>query len=601
MRTGKFLKQPEYFDLFLDEAHEHLADMDRHLALLAEDSSDRDSLAALFRAAHSIKGMAATLGLARLARLAHGLEDALDRFRRAATLPPEAVEQLSGGLELLEGLLGELAAGTGGRAPSPAASQSPVSATPGEVHGLAIDMPGASASAWLRLINELMRLGTLLACQPAPEQIAAGETPRRLEVRLRSGHDFDYIRRRCAGVHEAACCSLLNAPPRPEATGHRRAFAQRTVRVATDVLDGFVGLTGELITVRHRLREAFAHGTREQLQEGFMQFDRLLGELRHQVLGVRMMPLETVTACLPRLMRQLNRSTGKQARLQLSGMDVRLDRTILETLADPLVHLVRNAVDHGIEQAGTLTIAARRDKDRMVLEVADDGRGMDAAEVLRRARRDGLVTAEQAAAMSEAEQLQLICRPGFSTSAQVTETSGRGVGMDVVRHAVEKLGGSLEIVSRPGRGTRFRFVLPLTVAIVPALLVVSAGQVVGLPLVWVNRILEEPSRESRGGEGLVDLEERRLPVRSLARLLGQQQAPARGGRTVIVCESQGDEIGLAVDGLIGQQEVFARPLTFPFDGIAGLNAVTVLGDGRVVFLLDPHALPADGHALGEQP
>lgn len=599
MRGGELFKHSEYFDLFLDEAHEHLVAMDRQLALLADDPADRESLAALFRAAHSIKGMAATLGLERLAGLAHGLEDSLDRFRRAATLPPEAVEQLGGGLELLEDMLAELADGAGGSEPAPAEPKNPASPSSDGGMRLAVDMPGAGESAWLRLVNELMRLGTLLECRPAPERIAAGETPQRLEVRLRSGHDLDHIRQRCCSVHAAARCSPLNAPQREQEAQSRHGLGQSTVRVATGLLDRFVGLTGELITVRHRLQEAFAHGTREQLQEGFMQFDRLLGELRHQVLGARMMPLETITARLPRLVRELSRKAGKQVRLQLSGTDVRLDRTILETLVDPLVHLARNAVDHGIEQAGTLTIAAQRDKDRVVLEVADDGRGIDAAEVVRRACRDGLVTAEQAAAMGEAERLQLICRPGFTTAAQVTETSGRGVGMDVVRHAVEKLGGSLEITSRPGQGTRFRFVLPLTVAIVPVLLVRSAGHMVGLPLVWVNRILEVPRQECRGGEGFVDLGNRRLPVCSLARLLGQPAADTPGARPVVICEAQGGEVGLAVEALAGQQEVFARPLSFPFDGIAGLNGVTVLGDGRVVFLLDPHALLADEHFLGE--
>jgi two-component system chemotaxis sensor kinase CheA len=290
---------------------------------------------------------------------------------------------------------------------------------------------------------------------------------------------------------------------------------------------------------------------------------------------------------------------GKQAEVEVSGAEIEIDRAILDELADPLVHVIRNAVDHGIEAAhlrqlagkspaGRVTVAARRERDRVIVEIADDGKGMDPEKLRRAAVARGALSAEQAAALSDREAFLLSCLPGVSTAERVTEVSGRGVGMDAVKKVVEAVGGALEIESHPGLGTRISLRLPLTVAVQPVLLVRVGEEVLGLPIAKVHgaaQVAVESLERSRGepmlpyGGGLV-------PVRDLAALLGLPRAPSRGPRQVVVADGEGAQVGLAVDALLGQEDAVLKPLARPLDLVTGLSAVTVLGNGRPVFILD---------------
>jgi two-component system chemotaxis sensor kinase CheA len=328
------------------------------------------------------------------------------------------------------------------------------------------------------------------------------------------------------------------------------------------------------------------------IREGLDQLNRLISDLHHHVLQVRMMQLKSITGHLPRLVRDLCRKSGKDIQLRMEGEEVELDRAILEELADPLVHMVRNAVDHGIETTGEVTVTARREKDLVLLQVADNGRGMDAGIIRKKAVERGLLSPAQAKALRERDLLQLVCHPGFSTAEKVTETSGRGVGMDVVKSAAESLGGTLEISSEPGRGTRVLLKLPLSVAIIQVLLVECSGHTLAIPITRVLRTLVISREEIRssGRQMVLRQGEDVIPLLSLRKILRLPARPSAGSIPVVITEIHGRKAGLVVDRLSGQREVFVKSLAFPLDRLSGISGATVLGDGSVVFIIDPQSL-----------
>jgi two-component system chemotaxis sensor kinase CheA len=318
-----------------------------------------------------------------------------------------------------------------------------------------------------------------------------------------------------------------------------------------------------------------------------------------------MTPLAVVTERLPRAARDVARKVGKQVEVEIRGAEIELDRAILDELSDPLLHVLRNAIDHGIEAphqrvlagkpaTGKVIVQARRERSRVILDVSDDGKGMDPAKLRAAAVANGALTEPQAAALGDREALLLACLPGVSTAGAVTDVSGRGVGLDAVKRAVEAIGGTVELESAAGAGSRVTFRLPLTVAVQPVLLVRVGEEVLGLPIARVHGAAQvEMSRldRSRGAPVLAyagDL----VPVHDLDRLLGFPADAARDERAVVVAEGGDGRIGLAVDALLGQQDAVLKPLGVPLDAVPGLSAVTVLGNGRPVFILDLQRLLA---------
>jgi two-component system chemotaxis sensor kinase CheA len=380
------------------------------------------------------------------------------------------------------------------------------------------------------------------------------------------------------------------------------------VRVRTEILDGFVDAVGELLLATARIREvgrALPPVHRPPLEEGVDRLHAIVKDLHDKVMAVRMTPLATVTERLPRAARDVARRLGRQVEVEIRGAEIELDRAILEELADPLVHVLRNAVDHGIEPphlrllagkpaTGRITVTARRDRDRVILELADDGKGMDAARLREVAVTRGSLTADEAAALTDREALLLACLPGVSTAEQVTDVSGRGVGLDAVKRTVEAVGGTLEIDSVAGAGSRIVLRLPLTVAVQPVLLVGVGDEVLGLPIAKVHgaaQVSFAALDRSRGGP-ILPYDGELVPVHDLALLLGFAAA-GRDERAIVVAEGSDGRIGLAVDALLGQQEAVLRPLLAPLASVPGLSAVTVLGNGRPVFILDvPRLLAA---------
>ena len=407
----------------------------------------------------------------------------------------------------------------------------------------------------------------------------------------------------------------LPAADRMTVAGDRLKAAQQTIRIDVTRLDELMNLVGELVVHKTRLAQS-AHllGVRlgddplaRQADEDSQVFSRIAGQLQDQVTGLRMLPIETVFNRFPRVVRDIASRLGKDVQLVIEGKETELDRSVLEEVGDPLGHLVRNALDHGLETpderraAGkslpaTIRLTARHADGRILITVEDDGRGMEPAALRKSAVDKGIMTREQAEATSDAEILRVIFAPGFSTAKVVTEVSGRGVGMDVVRNNIERLGGWVDVSSTPGQGTRVSLSLPLTLAIIGALLVRSGSRICALPLTGVVETLRvEPKSFGRvRGRNVLTLRDRVIPVEQLDNALGDMQRPLsaneRGFINLVVVRSRGAEMALAVDSFVGQHEIVLKSLSEVTGERAGLAGATVMADGTVGLVVDIAAL-----------
>ena len=480
---------------------------------------------------------------------------------------------------------------------------------------IAPSCPVPAVRAFL-VVKKLAGLGAVVRASPAVDDLKAGRIPgKKLEVQLDTPESIPALEKVLGQISDLTriqvrAVDAAPAPPpvaRPAALPDAAQEALRTVRVRTEILDEFLDSVGELILATARIRELgkiVPAANRPGLLEGVDRLHAVVKDLHDKVMTVRMTPLSLVTERLPRTARDVARKVNKQVEVQIHGAEIEIDRAILEELADPLLHLLRNAVDHGIEPphlrllggkkaTGHITLQARRERDRVILEISDDGRGMDLAKLRAAAVARGTLTAEGAATLSDRETLLLACLPGVSTAETVTDLSGRGVGLDAVKRTVESVGGALEIESTAGQGTRFTLRLPLTVAVQPVLLVSVGEEVLGLPIGKVHGaaqvVLSQLSRTR--GAPVLPYEGEMLPVYDLSRLLGFPEVTERDERAVVVAEAgEGARIGLAVDKLLGQQEAVLKPLGQPLENVAGISAVTVLGNGRPVFILDVQRL-----------
>ena len=467
----------QYQELFISEAGEHLQKISALAVQLEADREDREVIDALFRSAHSVKGMAASMGFTGIAALAHRMEDLMDRIRRGMAFDAELFDLLLAGEERLAAMLEQVAA-------------------------------GGSEVAADDIIARLAAYNPVRGGEPAA---AAGE----------------------------AAVAPAPAEPFPEMRvsdiQHPGPAAQQTIKVKTAALDSFLDTTGELITVKHRLALLARTLRNQDFYEAVNALERHLRDLHDQVMAIRMVPLAAVTERFPRLVRDLARNSGKEIIFTMKGVEIELDRSILELLGDPLTHLLRNCVDHGIETpaerisagksaSGRVVVAVSRETDQVEIRLEDDGRGIDAEQIAAAAVQQGFISREKAAALQVEEKLLLICHAGFSTAARVTEISGRGVGMDVVRTTIQSLGGTLSISSVPGKSSCFLLRLPLTIAIINVLLVKVGRFTLAIPLTAVSRTLDLLREDIAviDNQEVIFLESEMVPLFHLGRCLNLQ-------------------------------------------------------------------------------
>jgi len=542
---------------FIAESQEGLDRMERCLTELEARPEDCEQLVGeIFRSVHTIKGTTGFLGFSRLEKLAHAGEHLLGSLREGRLAVTE--ELISGLLRLLDGLRAILTL---------------IEETGGE-GTRASDEDGA-------LIAELAALN----CESAGALDHEKAAP--------------VVMMKAAGEVEAAQSTAAQV--------HAAASNDKTLRIDVDVLNRMMNLVGELVLTRNQMLQSGVEAT--NFPELARRLDSVTADLRETVMQARMQPVGNLFGKFPRMVRDLARTCKREVRIEFSGQETGLDKSLLEAIKDPLTHAVRNAVDHGIEAPadrvlggkpaeGCLRLKAFHQSGSVVIEVADDGGGIAIERVLAKAVERGLVTPEQAAEMTEREALQLIFLPGFSTASAVTTVSGRGVGMDVVRANVEKVGGSVELESKVGVGTTLRLRVPLTLAIVPALVVRSGGQSFALPQTTLVELVYIPTRDAAqvvekvGASEVYRLRERLLPMIWLDRLLGLKSATDEHGFYMAVLEAEGCKYGLVVDDLLAPEEIVVKPLSAVLREIGLFSGATVLGNGTLALILDIAATAA---------
>jgi two-component system chemotaxis sensor kinase CheA len=480
------------------------------------------------------------------------------------------------------------------------------------------------------VVQAARALGEVTACSPTEEQLQADEfdldlalrldtarTPAEVEAALRTAGDVVEVR---AGEDLVASPSLADAAADLGDTGEFSALSgaavpasggastsgavrqARSVRIDLRRLDNLMNLIGELVITRGRLSQLSVALNDPALAETVAQTTRLVADLQDEIMTSRMVPVWQVFDRFPRLVRDAARSVGKTVELVIEGKEVELDRSMLDEVGDPIVHLLRNAVDHGIEapevrraagkpEQGRLTLSALRDRSAVAIRVSDDGRGIDRDRVLRRAIADGLVEPTRTE-LSDEELLRLISRAGFSTAEKVTDLSGRGVGIDAVYNRVRALGGSVDIRTAPGQGTTVTLRLPLTLAIVRSLLARIGDETYAVPMTHVSETVElHPKilRTLKGREMLM-LRDEVLPVMRLRQLMGFEGEAKRGLEQVVIVEMAERRAGLVVDGLIGQQEIVVKQFDGVREGLALFGGATILGDGAPALIIDVSSL-----------
>lgn len=641
---------------FFEESREGLDAMEAGLLSLEQGSRDPEVINSVFRAAHSIKGGAGTFGFEAMAGLTHVLETLLDELRSGKReVELQAIDVILESVDVLRALLREAEHGTPADPVAVKAMhdrlQQAMTAT-ASVQATAMPASGQAAEpeAWqigftpapslfmsgndpLRIIRELEHLGPLqVACRsgrlpgfsdldPLEAYLAwdlglIAKVPRsaieeafawvvddcELEIREAqapnpAGEPAPVLVQApgSASSAPAAATVAANAPAAAAAAQE----AETSIRVSVDKVDALINLVGELVITQAMLKQISggidpAHA--EQLFAGLDLLERNTRDLQEAVIGVRMLPVDAVFRRFPRLVRDLSTRLGKQVRLRTVGESTELDKGLIEKIADPLVHLVRNSIDHGLElpevrraagkdETGTITLAASHQGGHIVVEVSDDGRGLNRGKILEKARERGIAVPDNP---TDAQVWDLVFAPGFSTAEEITDLSGRGVGMDVVRRNIQGLGGEVQLESNAGHGTRVLIRLPLTLAILDGMTVCVAGETVILPLAHVLEALQPRPDEVRtmGVTGRVlRVRGEYLPIVSLGDAYGYGRT-AQGDPLVVVVEAEGQKIALEVDELVGQQQVVVKNIENNYRRIAGISGATILGDGRVALIVD---------------
>jgi two-component system chemotaxis sensor kinase CheA len=615
----------QYAELFLAESREHLSVINQQLLEWERQPDAREPIGGIFRAVHTIKGMAATMGFGAVAEVAHGAENLLDQLRsgehvatddlfqllfRATDLLERAIDASVAGREGdidAGGLIAELDAAGHALGPMRRPSR-PSMQLPSSQEGagiwvrVAVDADSALKGARAAIVvRRLEALGTVHAVQPAPSAFETDEFDGRFDVRIDTAASEADLEREVRAAGDIAGVEITGgeaASRTPEAGGRTRH-----VRVDLRRIDSIMNLVGELVTVRDQLTGVTARLADSGLDDVTMEMARLTGDLQTEVIQSRMTPVWQVFDRFPRLVRDVARQLGKQVDFDVEGKEIELDRAILDELGDPLVHLLRNAVDHGIERPadreaagkpprGRLMLAAVRERAAVAIRVQDDGRGIDAAKVVAEAKASGLI-GDDVETISNEMLLKLLARPGFTTAAEITDVSGRGVGIDVVATRLRALGGAVELRSEPGVGSTFVLRVPTTLAIVRALTARVGDERYVLPITHVAETLElDPLAitELEGRDAMV-VRDDVLSLVDLRALVGAAGNPP-SRRPVIVLQIGERRSGLVVDALTGQQEIVVKPFEPPRGTLPIFSGATILGDGKPVLILDAGGLVA---------
>ncbi|WP_138494625.1 chemotaxis protein CheA [Paenibacillus pinistramenti] len=655
----------EYKDVFLEELEEQLQVMDDCILELEREGGRAEIVQNLFRAAHTLKGSSAAMGFEEMKRLTHQMEHLLDQVRSGAKEVTTAMADLLfkalDTLKLMKSdieqqdhctvsigvILQELEAFAVEKPELEPSLQKKAEDALDQglsVYWLSISLApdcviqGARAYVIRTFLEEW---GEVMEMSPDPDELGDELVKDlRLSILYAGSQEQQELQAALEGLVDVAAAAVK--PYQPEESGKNRAREDlpeephsqllepagtaeelkreeppsadkaktATVRVSVERLDHLMNLVGELVIdqtrihqIERRQRALLRDESVGDLGHVSDHLTRIISELQDSVMKARMLPIEQLFNRFPRMIRDLSRHLGKEVDLVMEGKDTELDRTLIEEIADPLIHLLRNAVDHGLEEPerraragkpeqGTLTIRAAHEDNQVVICVEDDGAGIDPEQVKASALRKGIIQPEEAAAMTDKEAVELIFRPGFSTAQAVSDISGRGVGMDIVRSHIEKLNGLIDIRTRLGEGTIFKIRLPLTLAIITGLMVKTSGQTLIVPMsniVEIVRVTGKDVENVRGRPVLV-FREQVLPVVGITNLSVQTLQQSGRPVPVLIVGYAEKRLALAVDELIGNQEIVVKSLGSYVGKVEGIAGATILGDGRVALILEIAAL-----------
>jgi two-component system chemotaxis sensor kinase CheA len=631
----KELDMNKYTKLFVSESREFLRQMNDSMVQLEEKPGDKDLVDQMFRACHSIKGMAGMMSMKVVQDTSHALEDVLAAIRDGRLQPSGPVaDALYKGFDALDAmvlavetgqpvqepteLLQELKAVRETSAPEPERKDEKPKKKPKAKQddstsvliklGRRCSLPSARA---IVIIKELGKASDVISTTPTEDEIERETVFEELNVVLSPGEKLSEAIKRVASMTDVDEVSYgLTAEPSEkwtrlarkevvQAAGPSDVTAAHTVRIGMDKLDDLLDNVGELVIGRSRLMEkAATHGDYE-LQEISTAIDKLTSDIQERVLSIRMIPLDIVMSRFPRMVRDISKNQGKEVELVVEGAGIELDRTVVDKITEPMMHLLRNCIDHGIEPVeervkagkrpkGFIRIVASKQQDHVLIEVSDDGKGIDMNKVRATAVTKELMTKEQAEVALGRDLMNLLFRPGFSTKSEVTDISGRGVGLDVVRRNVEELGGTVMVNTSLGAGTTFSLWLPFTLAIIDAMLVGIGGQTYAVPMSTIvesHRYEQSEIKTIRNRE-VVQLRGEVLPLIGMHVFFGLESTPRAVSISTLIVMSRDRRAALEVDELIGHQQIVVKSLDQRLRRVRGISGGTILGSGRIALILD---------------
>jgi two-component system chemotaxis sensor kinase CheA len=551
----------QFKDVFVQEAREHLVSLNSAVVELEKNPDNKEMINQIFRAAHTLKGMSATMGFDKLTSLAHRMEDVLDKFRKGEMrIKKEVLDIVFRCFDVLEKLVDEV---------------------DNDVKDSKIDVNP--------LIEDLNNLLTKKDSGSAPQATAEKKSPVS-EPKAEHAAEADPAK----GPEEQDSQALSKK-------------VQTSIRINISYLDTMMNLVGEMVISKSQLEQiGFKHNI-EELNEALQQFDRIAIELQEAVLKTRMVTLSQIFDRYPRMVRDLSMKLNKEIEFDISGADIEIDRLLIDEINEPLLHLLRNAMDHGVETPeeriaagkkakGKIGLSASRERGYISIKVTDDGKGLDPVILKRKAIEKNIITEETAKGLTDEDTYMLICDPRFSTAEQVSDISGRGVGMDVVKTAMESINGHLVIESQKGLGTAFTVNLPLTMAIISALLVAVGNEVYAVALNNITEIISfaDATVKSVGTKEVVVLRDEVLPLIRLSEKLSIAAAEHKDGTLpehhskgfILRVESGTRTAGLLIDNFIGRKEIVIKSLSGITKRSKGFSGATILGDGSVVLIID---------------
>ena len=579
---------------FLTETSESLDVVDVELVRFEQEPNNAKILDNIFRLVHTIKGTCGFLGLPRLEALAHAAETLMSKFRDGMPVTGDAVSVVLATIDRIKKILDDLEQ----QQQEPAGSDRDLI---DELERMVLAAPATSAPA----------------AAPAPQPTAGTLAYQVLERPLRPGEvSLDELER---AFRETSGPDASEAAAKPAKAEREKAakddddktegkLANQTLRVNVETLEQLMTMVSELVLTRNQLLEMLRRHENSEFKVPLQRLSNVTAELQEGVMKTRMQPIGNAWQKLPRIVRDLSAELGKQIELEMRGADTELDRQVLELIKDPLTHMVRNSADHGLEtpterralgkpEKGTIRLSAYHEGGHIIIEIADDGRGLNTARIKAKAIASGIVTETAAAAMTEAQIHKFIFAPGFSTASVITSVSGRGVGMDVVRTNIDQIGGTIEVKSTPGEGSSFIIKIPLTLAIVSALIVQAAGDRFAIPQLAVVELVRAQSNsehkiERIKGAAVLRLRDKLLPLIHLQALLkiddGAASEPENG--FIVVTQIGGQTFGIVVDAVFHTEEIVVKPMSTCLRHITMFSGNTILGDGSVIMIIDPNGI-----------